>query len=69
MSEPTPELKDQYLTVKETAEYLRLGEATIREYARTRELPAAKVGGKWLFKRSLIDEWYLHRIRNNEGTE
>lgn len=52
-------LEDQIMTAREVAQYLRLAEATIYKLARSREIPAAKVGRSWRFKRSLIDDW-LH---------
>ena len=46
-----------YLTVSEVSEYLKLPEETVYKYARTRRIPASKVGRYWRFERSQIDEW------------
>lgn len=49
------------LTVDEVARYLRLQPSTVRGMARRGELPVVKVGRRWRFKRSLIENW----LRNN----
>ncbi|MDO9598914.1 MAG: helix-turn-helix transcriptional regulator [Azoarcus sp.] len=47
------------LTARQAAAYLHLNEKKLYELARAHEIPAARVGGKWLFPRALLDEW-LH---------
>lgn len=63
MSEQKTKAGNRFLTVKEVSAYLRLSDATIYRLAKDGELPAAKVGGKWLFKKSFIDEWYLRQTK------
>jgi len=48
-----------YLTVRETAERLRLNEKKIYELVKEGVIPATKAAGKWLFPRRLVDEWML----------
>ena len=45
------------LTLKEAAAYLRLSERSLYELARTRRVPAAQLGGKWLFPRTQLERW------------
>lgn len=45
------------LTLQEAAEYLRLSERTTYSLARARRLPAAQIGGKWLFPRRQLQAW------------
>lgn len=45
------------LTMKEAAAWLRLSERSLYELARGRRLPAAQVGGKWLFPRVQLERW------------
>ena len=45
------------LTVEEVARYLRLQPGTVRGMARRGELPVVKVGRRWRFKRSQIENW------------
>lgn len=45
------------LTLKEAAAYLRLSERSLYELARGRRVPAAQLGGKWLFPRAQLERW------------
>ncbi|MEN6305895.1 MAG: helix-turn-helix domain-containing protein [Armatimonadia bacterium] len=45
------------MTSQEAAEYLRLGVDTLKRKARAGELPAAKTGRKWLFRKADLDAW------------
>ncbi|WP_149539600.1 helix-turn-helix transcriptional regulator [Siccirubricoccus phaeus] len=45
------------LTLREAAAFLRLSERSLYEMARQRRLPAAQLGGKWLFPRRLLEAW------------
>ncbi len=47
----------EYLTTKEVAAYLRLNEKKVYALVAAGQLPAARVSGKWLFPRDLIDRW------------
>jgi excisionase family DNA binding protein len=48
---PPPEL----MTVKETAEYLRIPLPTVYYLVQRGQLPAVQIGGRWRIKRSLLD--------------
>ncbi|MDZ7359473.1 MAG: helix-turn-helix domain-containing protein [candidate division KSB1 bacterium] len=39
------------------AKYLGVSAVTIRRMLKDREIPAAKIRGRWLFKKNVIDEW------------
>jgi len=52
-------MPEAILTTAEVAAYLRLKERTIYELVRTRRIPCARIGGKWLFPRALVDAWIL----------
>ncbi len=45
------------LTLREAAELLRLSERSLYELARSRRVPAAQLGGKWLFPRTQLERW------------
>ncbi len=45
------------LTLKEAAAFLRLSERALYELARGRRLPAAQLGGKWVFPRRRLEAW------------
>lgn len=39
------------------AKYLGISPITVRRMLKDREIPAAKMRGRWLFKKTVIDEW------------
>lgn len=57
------------LTAREAAAYLHLNEKKLYELANQRELPAARVGGKWLFPRALLEEWVLEQAHGGALTD
>jgi putative molybdopterin biosynthesis protein len=52
-----------YWTTKEVAKYLRLNEKKIYAMVAAGELPAARISGKWLFDKELIDAWVSQHTR------
>ena len=47
----------EYLTTREVAKYLRLNEKKVYDLVARKQLPAARISGKWLFPRHLVDRW------------
>ncbi|WP_291296261.1 helix-turn-helix transcriptional regulator [Elioraea sp.] len=45
------------LTLKEAAAFLRLSERSLYAFARERRVPAAQIGGKWIFPRARLERW------------
>ncbi|HSB05485.1 MAG TPA: helix-turn-helix domain-containing protein [Thermodesulfobacteriota bacterium] len=45
------------LTPLEAAEYLNFHVRTIYRSARSEELPARKIGGRWRFRKDVLDKW------------
>lgn len=57
-----------YWTTREVAKYLRLNEKKIYAMVAKGELPAARISGKWLFEKELIDAWVRqHTSLPDEG--
>lgn len=54
------------LTLREAAGFLRLSERRLYDLARARRVPAAQLGGKWLFPRAVLERW-LARLADPEG--
>ena len=52
----------EILTVDELADYLKMSPAKIYHMAQRGELPAAKIGAHWRFRKDLIDNWLLQHI-------
>lgn len=57
------------LTVKEAAALLQLNEKKLYALANSRDIPAARVGGKWLFPRALLEEWLLEQAHGGALTD
>jgi putative molybdopterin biosynthesis protein len=47
----------EYLTTAEVARFLRLNQKKVYALLQERRLPAARVSGKWLFPRALLERW------------
>jgi PTS system nitrogen regulatory IIA component len=52
-------MEKDILTLEEVAEYLRVSERTIYDWAKKGEIPAGKIGTVWRFKRREIEKWVL----------
>lgn len=53
------QVNQTFMSVKQLAEYLQINEKKIYSLANDGRLPGTKVTGKWLFPKSLIDQWLL----------
>ena len=51
------ELKDKWFNIEDIAEYLSITQDTARTSVRDGKLPAYKVGKRYKFKLSEVDEW------------
>ena len=46
-----------WMTIEETADYLRVSKDTIYRMAQKAEIPSSKLGKQWRFNRETIDQW------------
>ena len=54
--DPSPKDDDVYLTRKEAAAFLKLSETTLYNLDKSQELPAVRIGGRVLYRKSdLLD--------------
>lgn len=49
--------KPEIMTLEEVAEYLRISERTVYDWAQKGDIPCGKLGTAWRFKRSDIEAW------------
>jgi excisionase family DNA binding protein len=56
------------LTVKETAEYLRIPLPTVYYLVQRGQLPAIQIGGRWRIKKSLLDRDILRQDKQGQPT-
>jgi PTS system nitrogen regulatory IIA component len=54
--------ENEIMTIEEVAEYLRVSERTVYEWAKKGEIPCGKIGTSWRFKRSEIQKWVDRRL-------
>ncbi|MDR0472905.1 MAG: PTS sugar transporter subunit IIA [Treponema sp.] len=59
-------VKNEILTIAEVAEYLRVSERTIYDWAQKGEIPAGKIGTVWRFMRPEIEKWASGRLSANK---
>lgn len=58
----------EIMTVEEVAEYLRVSERTVYEWAQKGEIPSGKLGTSWRFKRGEIERWVNQRLTRGGRT-
>src|SRR5436853_7811863 len=56
------------LTVKETAEYLRIPLPTVYYLVQRGQLPAIQIGGRWRIKKDSLDRDILHEEEHGQPT-
>ena len=55
--------KDDIMTVKELADYLKIAEKTAYRFALEKKIPGFKVGTAWRFRKKEIDEWIAKQTK------
>jgi excisionase family DNA binding protein len=63
-----PPIGDRLLTLRETAEVLRLGTRTVREYVQRGEIEGRIIGRRWRFRRADLDAFFAKARRNWDFT-
>jgi len=57
----------EVMDIKEASEYLRINTDTMYRYAAEGLVPAFRLGNRWRFKRSLLDEWMVKLSRSRKN--
>ena len=57
--------KNDIMTMKELADYLKIAEKTAYRFASDKKIPGFKVGNAWRFRKSEVDNW----IKKQEKTK
>jgi excisionase family DNA binding protein len=50
-------INQDFITVEELAEALRVSPRTVQRFIQRREIPAIRIGRQWRFRREWIDQW------------
>ncbi|MBI3015329.1 MAG: helix-turn-helix domain-containing protein, partial [Candidatus Tectomicrobia bacterium] len=56
-------MTQEYLTTREVSKYLKINEKLVYRLIQEGGIPCTRVTGKWLFPKTLIDEWMLASIQ------
>lgn len=64
-----PPIEENYLTVRQVAEYLHLNEKKIYALLKAGGIPATKAAGKWLFPIKLLEDWLLESTHGGVLTD
>ena len=59
------EEKEQLLTTREAAGYLRIHWMTVSRWCKDGLMPAARIGKNWRIKKSDLDKWYKGKVKSN----
>lgn len=55
-------MDDDILTIDEVADYIRVSQRTVYDWAQKGQIPAGKIGTVWRFKKSEITRWLNERL-------
>ena len=59
-----PEVRE-VMDIRQASDYLGISPDTLYKYASEGFVPAFKLGNRWRFKRSRLDEWMDHQSNQN----
>jgi len=62
-------LDHEILTIEEVAQYLRVSERTVYDWAHRGEIPCGKIGTTWRFRRAEVEAWISHRLSGRKAGE
>jgi len=58
--------KNDIMTMKELADYLKIAEKTAYRFALEKKIPGFKVGTAWRFRKKEIDAWIAEQEKTNK---
>jgi len=61
-----PEVRE-VMDIRQASDYLGISPDTLYKYASEGFVPAFKLGNRWRFKRSRLDEWMDHQSEIQSG--
>jgi excisionase family DNA binding protein len=60
----------EWLSVSQIARELGRDPRTVRNWCKNNQLPAKKIGGQWMSRRSWLDDWIdAQTLRARNGTD
>lgn len=61
----TGKRRPRIMTMEEVAKYLRLHKSTLYRLVKQEVIPASKIGGRWRFRKDVIDQWLSEKERRS----
>jgi excisionase family DNA binding protein len=58
----------EVMNVRQASQYLGVSPDTLYKYVSEETIPAFKLGNRWKFKKSILDEWMEHRSLGSQTT-
>ena len=60
-------MTDEIMTIEEVASYLKVTPQTVYKWAQEGQIPGAKLGKEWRFRKSILDEWINTSILHSKA--
>lgn len=57
----------EVMSVKEASDYLGVSPDTLYRYVSDQDIPAFKLGNRWKFKKTILDQWMERKISRRES--
>ncbi len=57
----------EVMNIRQASQYLGISADTLYKYASEETIPAFKLGNRWKFKKSILDNWMEHRSLNRDA--
>ena len=57
------------MTMDDLSEYLKISKSTLYKLATEKKLPGQKIGKRWRFHRTAIEDWVKGRPDKNDGAD
>lgn len=55
----------EVMNIKEASQYLGISPDSLYKYVSLERIPAFKLGNRWRFKKTVLDEWMELKSRNS----
>ena len=56
----------EVMNIRQASQYLGVSPDTLYKYVSEEKIPAFKLGNRWKFKKSILDNWMEHQSLNAE---
>lgn len=59
----------EVMNIRQASEYLGVSADTLYKYVNEQKIPAFKLGNRWRFKKSKLDQWMEEKSSQLEGAD